>query len=64
MNNLLSLMTFLPMVGALVILILKASPLQAAHLYRWVALVFTGLPLVLAGYLWMAFNPQKVASKK
>src|SRR5687768_16778234 len=50
-------MTFVPMIGAGVILTMKALRLNAANLYRWVALAATAVPLALSVLLWMKFDP-------
>ena len=49
----LTLLTFIPLLGAAVILSL---PGKAISLIRWVAMAATGICLVLAGWLYMAFD--------
>lgn len=55
---LLTLLTFLPTAGATVILLIKLLRLAVPpSVYRWIALLFTGLPLLLSFVLWAGFNP-------
>jgi len=54
-TNLLSLILFAPVVGALVLLFV---PKDQENAHRWLALVFSLVPLGLSIYLWFAFNPQ------
>ncbi|GAB4495606.1 MAG: NADH-quinone oxidoreductase subunit M [Anaerolineales bacterium] len=54
-NNLLSLILFLPTIGALLVALL---PGQQKTLVRWSALVASLLPFGLTLYLWTQFNPQ------
>jgi NADH-quinone oxidoreductase subunit M len=53
MPNILSVMTFLPLVGMAVIL---ALPRNNPNLVRWTAVTFTGLPLLLGLWLFMNFD--------
>lgn len=52
-NHLLSLITFIPLLGGVIILVI---PRDRQDAIRWTALVFTTLPLVLAGMLYSGFN--------
>ena len=54
---LLTLMTFVPMIGAIAILGIKASGLNRPFLYKWIALACTTVCLVIAGILWAGFDP-------
>ncbi|MFT7670872.1 MAG: NADH-quinone oxidoreductase subunit M [Planctomycetota bacterium] len=53
-NHLLSLITFIPLIGMLVIICL---PKQAVSLIKGVSLVATGIPLILATQLYFAYDP-------
>ncbi len=53
MGHTLSLMTFVPLIGALVILLL---PKGRDEVVRWVALIATAIPLVLAVGIWNGFD--------
>jgi NADH-quinone oxidoreductase subunit M len=57
-STLLTWMTFAPLIGAAVILVVKALKLEKPELYKWIALAATAVPLVLSGYLWMHFDPE------
>jgi NADH-quinone oxidoreductase subunit M len=51
--NLLTLITFTPLLGALIVLIL---PKQNKGLSRWTALLFSMIPLILSLFMWTWFN--------
>lgn len=54
-TNLLSLILFTPVLGALVLLFV---PKDQENAHRWLAFTFSLVPLGLSIYLWFAFNPQ------
>jgi len=56
MNYLLTLILFIPTLGALFLLFL---PRQQEKLIRWSALVISLIPLGLAVFAWLTFNPAK-----
>src|SRR5437773_1213935 len=56
MEHVLSYMTFIPLAGAVVVLLL---PGKSHNLIRWVAAVFTTPPLVMAMWLFANFDPAK-----
>src|SRR5438034_11147340 len=56
MEHVLSYMTFIPLAGAVVVLLL---PGKSHNLIRWVAAVFTAPPLVMAMWLFANFDPAK-----
>src|SRR5262249_6072476 len=53
---LLSVITFLPLVGALLLLVINGEPALVARNARWVALWTSLITLVLSIYLWVAFD--------
>jgi NADH-quinone oxidoreductase subunit M len=55
-SHLLSIITFLPLVGALAILILRGSSETVAKNARWIALIFTIADLLLCLVLWAKFD--------
>ena len=58
MSHLLSIITFLPLVGAIIILLLARSGASesVARNARWIALIFTLADLVLSILLWVGFD--------
>ena len=52
-KHILTLITFIPFLGGLIVL---ALPRDKHTIIRWTALVFTALPLLLAGMLYAGFN--------
>ncbi len=56
--NLLTVITFLPTVGALLLLFVPGRSEASTNLVRWIALVVTLLTLVLSLYLWAQFDPK------
>jgi NADH-quinone oxidoreductase subunit M len=56
-DNLLTIITFLPSLGALVLLFVGGKDEAAASLQRWVALAFTVATAALSLYLWYLFDP-------
>ncbi|KKB08487.1 NADH-quinone oxidoreductase chain 13 [Devosia geojensis] len=56
-NSILSLLTFLPLLGAAAILLVPAGQGSTANLSRWIALVTTLVVLALSLVLWAAFDP-------
>jgi NADH-quinone oxidoreductase subunit M len=56
-NSILSLLTFLPLLGAAAILLVPAGQGNTANLSRWIALVTTLVVLALSLVLWAAFDP-------
>ena len=57
----LSIITFLPVLGALIILLGRGDPLRLANTARWVALVTTIVELALALYIWANFDGSTAA---
>ena len=55
---LLSLITFLPLVGVLFILLIPSDDEVAPHSIRWVALLTTGATFVISLFLWAGFDTQ------
>ena len=53
---LLSVITFLPLVGALLLLFINGEPALVARNARWVALWTSLITLILSIYLWLAFD--------
>ena len=51
----LSLLIFLPVLGAL--LMLPISKYLGSDKIKWTALITTGLQMILAGWLYMSFDP-------
>jgi NADH-quinone oxidoreductase subunit M len=56
MNHVLTIVTFLPLAGALLILLARGSEASLANIARWVALVFTIADLGVALYIWSQFD--------
>jgi len=56
MNHLLSIITFLPLLGVLAILLTKGSEATRATTARWVALIVTTVDAALTIYLWSGFD--------
>ncbi len=56
MSHLLSIITFLPLVGALAILVLRGSTPAVARNARWIALAFTVADFILTLVLWAGFD--------
>jgi NADH-quinone oxidoreductase subunit M len=56
-DNLLTIITFLPSLGALVLLFAGGKDEAAASLQRWIALAFTVATAALSLYLWYLFDP-------
>ena len=56
MSHLLSIITFLPLVGAAFILVTRGSEATRASTARWVALITTGIVLALSIVLWVRFD--------
>ena len=52
-SYLLTWMIFLPLLGSAILLFL---PSGNRALIRWVSVVFTGIPLILASYLFLSFD--------
>lgn len=48
-----SAIVFLPLVGALLVLLVRG---REASFYRWLAVPFSGIPLLLSALLWSQFN--------
>ncbi|MBV8799299.1 MAG: NADH-quinone oxidoreductase subunit M [Alphaproteobacteria bacterium] len=57
----LSIITFLPVLGAFVILLSRGEPARTANTARWVALITTIVELVLSIYIWGNFNGSTAA---
>src|SRR5512134_359873 len=57
----LSLITFLPLAGAVFILLVRGEPAVVARNVRWVALWTSLIVFVLSIGVWMAFDPSTVA---
>jgi NADH-quinone oxidoreductase subunit M len=57
--NLLTVITFLPTVGALLLLFVPGRSEASNNLVRWVALVVTVLTFALSLWLWAQFDPSK-----
>ena len=56
-NSILTVVTFLPLVGAVLALILPGRDQRAVDLVRWIALVTTLVTFGLSLWLWAAFDP-------
>ncbi len=56
-GNILSLVTFLPAVGALLILLVRGEEATVARNARWIALWTTLITFVLSLYIWWKFDP-------
>ncbi|MGV3489869.1 MAG: NADH-quinone oxidoreductase subunit M [Devosia sp.] len=56
-DNLLTVITFLPTLGALVLLFVGGRDEAAANLQRWIALAVTLVTAALSLYLWYLFDP-------
>ncbi|MDZ7289273.1 MAG: NADH-quinone oxidoreductase subunit M [candidate division KSB1 bacterium] len=54
-SNVLSWIIFLPIIGAVLVLLIPRSEKQA-NIIRWISAVFTGLQVVLAIYIFIKFN--------
>ncbi|GAA0532996.1 NADH-quinone oxidoreductase subunit M [Rhizomicrobium palustre] len=61
MNHLLSIITFLPLLGVLAILATKGSDATRSTTARWVALIVTVIDAVLTVYLWSGFDGSTAA---
>jgi NADH-quinone oxidoreductase subunit M len=57
----LSIITFLPTVGALIILLARGEPARTANTARWVALITTIIELVLSLAIWANFDGSTAA---
>ena len=57
----LSIITFLPAVGALIILLARGDTARAANTARWVALITTVVELALSIYIWGNFDGSTAA---
>jgi len=57
MNSLLSVITFLPLVGALGLLFVTGRDEASENLTRWIALIVTSVTFVLSLVLWARFDP-------
>jgi NADH-quinone oxidoreductase subunit M len=57
----LSITTFLPVVGALLILALRGNPESVARYAKWIALITTLVDLALALVIWAGFNGHTAA---
>jgi NADH-quinone oxidoreductase subunit M len=57
----LSIITFLPVLAALIILLARGDSIQSANTARWVALVTTVIELVLSLYIWANFDGSTAA---
>ncbi|MDX5365794.1 MAG: NADH-quinone oxidoreductase subunit M, partial [Alphaproteobacteria bacterium] len=56
-GNILSLITFLPLVGALIILVTRGDEATVARNARYVALWTTSITFVVSLYIWWKFDP-------
>ena len=56
MSHILTIVTFLPLVGALLILLARGSETSLANIARWIALIFTIADLGVALYIWSQFD--------
>ncbi|MBI4047310.1 MAG: NADH-quinone oxidoreductase subunit M, partial [Devosia nanyangense] len=56
-NSILTIVTFLPLVGALLLLFFPGRDEAAANVQRWVALVTTLATFVLTLFVWARFDP-------
>ena len=56
-NSILTVVTFLPLLGAVLALILPGRDQRAVDLMRWIALVTTLVTFGLSLWLWAAFDP-------
>jgi NADH-quinone oxidoreductase subunit M len=61
MDHILSIITFLPLAGVLVILASRGSDAAVANIARWVAMVFTSIDLALSLLLWSKFDGSTAA---
>src|SRR5205823_3736097 len=57
----LSIITFLPVVGALIILLTRGEPARSANTARWVALITTIVELALSLHIWANFDGSTAA---
>ncbi len=55
-NNLLTLITFIPLLGAVLVMLLPRNMRGSKGLARWVALLFSLIPFILALLMWGWFN--------
>ncbi len=58
-NSMLTIITFLPLVGALILLFVTGKDAASVTLLRWIALVVSSLTFVLALLMWSQFDPAK-----
>jgi len=56
MNHILTIVTFLPLLGVLLILLARGSEAQVANIARWVAMIVTLADLGVALYIWSRFD--------
>ena len=57
-SSILSLLIFLPVLGAVLMLpVAKIYGKDGAHYYKWIALVATGLQMMLTVFLYLNFDP-------
>jgi NADH-quinone oxidoreductase subunit M len=59
MGSFLSIITFLPALGAVALLLVPGKDVAAFNLVRWISLVVSLLTLVLSLWLWALFDPTK-----
>ena len=58
-SNMLSAITFLPLVGALILLFITGRDEASENLVRWIALIVSSITFILALLLWGGFDPSK-----
>jgi len=58
-NSLLSVITFLPLIGAIFLLFITGRDEASENLVRWIALVVTTVTFLLSLVLWANFDPSK-----
>ena len=56
-NSLLSVITFLPLIGALFLLFVTGRDAASENLVRWIALVVTTVTFILSLVMWARFDP-------
>jgi NADH-quinone oxidoreductase subunit M len=56
-NSLLSIITFLPLIGALFLLFISGRDEASENLARWISLIVTSLTFLLSLVLWAQFDP-------
>lgn len=56
-NHILSIITFFPLAGALLLFFM---PAENKNLLRWITVFFTGVPVLLAVYIYLLFSPTNV----